>query len=92
MKRLITRIATWVLRRWNAVPVEIVLRDHPAVALVQPYLEAAATLCTKVQVEAPEAAGEWKRHQVYARLLKQFPVASHRDLALALELSVREME
>jgi hypothetical protein len=34
-------------------------------------------------------AGEFKRHQVYADLLKEFPDVRRRDLGLAIEMAVR---
>lgn len=34
--------------------------------------------------------GEAKRHQVYARLIKEFPTASRSDLGLVIEYAVRE--
>ena len=33
-------------------------------------------------------SGEYKRHQVYARLLKKFPDANKRTLGLAIELTL----
>jgi hypothetical protein len=38
---------------------------------------------------APGTSGEYKHHQVYAELQKQYPTTSKRDLALALELALR---
>ena len=35
-------------------------------------------------------AGERKRHQVYARLIKEFPYTRWKDLAFAIELAHRE--
>jgi hypothetical protein len=35
--------------------------------------------------EKMAASGEYKRHAVYARLLKEFPESRKRDLALAIE-------
>lgn len=35
-------------------------------------------------------AGERKRHQVYSRLIKEFPFTKWKDLALAIELAHRE--
>jgi hypothetical protein len=35
-------------------------------------------------------SGEAKRHQVYARLLKEYPAASKRDLGLAIEVALIE--
>jgi hypothetical protein len=38
-----------------------------------------------------KASGEYKRHEVYARLIKEFPAVPRRDLALAIELAVRKL-
>lgn len=42
-------------------------------------------LCEKQEL-IPDVSGEWKRHQVYATLIKRFPDVSKRILALAIEL------
>lgn len=42
-------------------------------------------LCEKFE-RTPEVSGEWKRHQVYAALIKEFPDISKRILALAIEV------
>lgn len=36
-----------------------------------------------------DVSGEYKRHQVYARLRKEFPEAEGRDLGLLIELAVQ---
>ena len=41
------------------------------------------------QTAAPGTSGEYKRHTVYARLAKEYPKLSKRDLGLAIELAVR---
>lgn len=38
----------------------------------------------------PDRDGEGKRHQVYARLIKDFPDARKRDLSLAIESVIQE--
>ena len=38
----------------------------------------------------PDVSGEWKRHQVYAALIKKFPVIKKRILALAIELEINK--
>ena len=35
-----------------------------------------------------EGSGEYKRHQVYARLIKEFPTYQHRHIALAIEIAI----
>lgn len=37
---------------------------------------------------AEEHSGEYKRHQVYAKLIKQFPEESKKHIALAIEIAV----
>lgn len=34
-------------------------------------------------------SGEYKRHIVYAQLMKTFPLVSKRDLAMAIELAIQ---
>lgn len=43
----------------------------------------AVVLCA--EAESYGTAGEQRRHQVYARLLKEFPTRSKRTVALAIE-------
>ena len=38
-----------------------------------------------------DVSGEYKRHQVYARMLKKFPSTPRRDIGLAIELVVRSL-
>lgn len=40
-------------------------------------------------IDNRQESAEWKRHQVYAALLKEFKDASARDIALAIEAAVR---
>lgn len=47
--------------------------------------ESVMVLCEKQEL-IPGVSGEWKRHQVYATLIKRFPDISKRLLALAIEL------
>lgn len=47
-----------------------------------------------LRVEANSAvgtSGEYKRHQVYAKLLKKFPDLPKRDIGLAIELAVHKV-
>lgn len=38
-----------------------------------------------------DASGEYKRHIVYARLIKDFPTARRCDLALAIEQAIQRI-
>ena len=49
-------------------------------------MESARTLTA--QHASMDASGEWKRHQVYASLIKRHPDASTRLLALAIEVAL----
>ena len=64
-------------------------RRIAALTLVdRPLLDRAVAL-TKEAADQAEVTGEWKRHQVYARLLDEFPETRKRDLAYAIELALR---
>lgn len=79
MKRWLRRFAQWLLHRlggtvcsgghWPALPEALVLRARRLVS----------------DQEGQPSSGESKRHQVYARLLKEFPMAAKREAALAIE-------
>ena len=47
------------------------------------------TLCERFE-NTPDVSGEWKRHQVYAALIKKFPLIVKRVLALAIELEMNK--
>jgi hypothetical protein len=36
------------------------------------------------------ASGEFKRHKVYAQLIKDYPMVSHNDIGLMIELIIKE--
>lgn len=42
------------------------------------------------EAELLDASGEYKRHQVYARLIKEFPLAAKREIAFCIEETVRD--
>lgn len=58
----------------------------PTVALS--IYKAASELVGRYEINEPFQSGEWKRHQVYAKLIKQFPEESRNEIALALEIAV----
>ena len=72
MTRLLTMFGLWIARLGNWPPEELICR--------------ARTLC--VEWQRPDLSGEFKRHQVFARLIKEFPQVEHRKLALAIELAL----
>ena len=79
MKKILLRFAQWLLHRlggtvcsgghWPALPDALVVRARRLVS----------------EQEGQPSSGESKRHQVYARLLKEFPASLKREAALAIE-------
>lgn len=74
---------------------EVKLADHHRLLAAQlgtvalsPDLMLRASVLTK-EPAAASLSGEAKRHQVYAKLIKEFPNESKRDLGLAIELALR---
>ena len=72
MKLWLTRFGLWIAR----------FGYWPSTALTQ----RARVLCTIW--DKPDLSGEYKRHQVLASLIKEFPGISHKTLALAIELAL----
>ncbi len=72
MRALLVRFGLWIAR-WGGWPSTLVLART-------------AQLCT--QWDGHEASGEYKRHQVYAQLIKDFPRVSKRTIGLAIELAL----
>ena len=82
MRKLIIAICLWLLRKaGHQFPKQVNL-------FLNPYTERAKQLCREQQQGWPERSGEGKRHQVYARLLKEFPSANKRDIAIAIEMAL----
>ena len=73
MKRLITRFVLWLAEKYGYWP------PHRVIA-------SAKVLCAAQ--ELVEGSGEYKRHQVYAKLIKEYPTISKRTLGLAIELAL----
>ena len=57
-----------------------------AATVTTPVLERATQLTQDADTSL--TGGEAKRHQVYARLIKDFPMTPKRELALAIELAL----
>ena len=72
------------LRKWGSTPPTPCSRAHlPSVD--SPLLVRTKELVT--QQEAEGGNGELKRHRAYARLIKDFPDLSRRQLAVAIEVA-----
>lgn len=78
---MLLRLALWYVRKCG---IEIVTVP----ARIQGFLPLVQDLCAKE--DEKKESGEWKRHQVYARLLKTFPSEDKKDLAFAIELAMRK--
>lgn len=61
----------------------------PVSPLFDPVL-LAATQQAVDEAERTDAGGEYKRHQVYARLLKRFPALPHWEVAYTIESVIRD--
>ena len=77
MKNFIIKYLVWLLNKLESP------QDLPA------YMDRAKILVTSI--DKAEQSGEWKRHQVYARLIKEFPQISRKDLGLAIEIAVQKL-
>lgn len=87
MKQLILRVCAWLVALLTAI-VDRLDPPKPAEPVVESPL-AARVRALVAEHAALEASGEYKRHQVYARLLKEFPNEQGRDLGLLIELAVQ---
>ena len=80
------RVSLWLhrLANWIWTP--------PPRTVENPVLARALVLVESVhQCADPAASGEYKRHTVYARLLKEFPDTRRRDVSLLLEAAVQQV-
>lgn len=48
-------------------------------------IDSASEECNKANINYKEQSGEYKRHVVYAALIKKFPKIPKRQIALAIE-------
>lgn len=82
----------WACRPWKVSTLPVRLSADRFLVTVSPaFVASAVTLCTKYTAAFYiDHSDEWKRHQVYAALIKQFPTAAKRDLAMAIELAVHQ--
>jgi len=64
---------------------------HRACFAASPYLISARIVVLKWEKNDPGSGGTYKRHKAYEDLLKRYPKARKRDLALAIELAVQEV-
>ena len=87
---MIVRIRRW-LARWLcrlAHWIDVMPTDSRPSWTATALLDRARALTDKA--EELDASGEYKRHSVYAALIKAFPDARKKDLALAIEQVLQE--
>lgn len=75
------RIASWLRRLANWI--------DPAPVAGTALSQMAAVLVRQADDTHGHASGEHRRHQVYARLLKEFPAAPKRNVSQAIETAVQ---
>jgi len=79
MKNILLKLARWIFTRYGIECFFVT----PAIRLI---IKAASSFTDQFDPYSKE--GEWKRHQVYGRLVKQFPKSDRRDISLAIELAL----
>ena len=87
MRSLLIRFLLWCLKRLRY--------QSPSTALdllLLKYRAIAKKLALMAEEKYPNSDEEGKRHWVFIRMCTAFPKAEHRDLGLALELSVRDLK
>ena len=83
LRRRIARFLCWIAHWIDVMPAEA-----PRVWVSNALFDLTRQLTD--QVEQLDASGEFKRHTVYAALIKAFPDARKKDLSLAIEQVLQE--
>ena len=81
LSQFLHRLAEWLSSTPPPAPPEL-LPEDPALWRVRALVKEQETM------DGP--SGEYKRHQVYAKLLKEFPERRRRDLAYLIEVAIQE--
>jgi len=81
----------WVIRLFIWIACVFGYRGtHSALSRVQlpsaQVIDATVVQIKRMASHFPEKTGDWKRHQIYAKLVKMFPGESKRSVGLAIEL------
>ena len=82
MKNILIKLANWIFAHYT-------IRLLPLSTALVELARQARVLAVCEDLTHPGESGEYKRHQVYAKLLKSFPQADKQDLAFAIELGLR---
>lgn len=81
MKPYLIKLALWLLKRYAEEHLHLLVPQDALLASAKDLVQAQ-------QAQYPERSGEAKRHQVFAALLKDFPDAKARSVALAIEAAL----
>lgn len=87
MRSLLIRLLLWCLRFLRYQPPSTTLD-----LLLLKYRAIAKQLALQAEEKYPNSDEEGKRHWVFIRMCTAFPKAEHRDLGLAIELTVRDLK
>ncbi len=95
MRTWIQRVGIWLARKagWRD-ETEQYRKDALRWRQIRPQpdvLAMAIRLTKQMETSADGTSGEYKRHQVYARMLDTFPEARKSHLGLAIELAVQSL-
>jgi hypothetical protein len=83
IQTLLIRFANWIFRHYGV-----------QVELIPSSIRTLMPVCGRMtaMVDSYAKSGEWKRHRVYAAMIKKFPEASRRDISKAIDLTLPPKE
>jgi len=84
LKKLINRIGLWLVHCTE----EIIELNLPILAPVE--IRAKELCLEQDSISVPGTSGEYKRHNVFSRLIKEFPQISKREISLVIEKGLPE--
>jgi hypothetical protein len=84
IKKWLIALSTWIIKRYGIT--SILITDD-----IELIASEAKSLCAVEDAVHSSLSGEYKRHQVYARLIRLFPKLSRRDISIGLELGLRRV-
>ena len=88
MEKLLLRLAYWIFRRYGRGPNDQTMMLPDAVVSALP---AARALCDLQDLRsASGTSGEFKRRQVYSRLMRDYPRMDRRLISLCIEVVMLE--
>jgi hypothetical protein len=80
----------WLIRALRALLLWLDPPPAPSAPVPDLVFDVVRTLVQAI--DGADASGEYKRHQVYAQLIKRFPLVAKRDLGLLIERAVQEID